>query len=171
MTDTTPGVKSEDRGNDTLDVARASLGAGLSIIPIARDGSKAPDWKLLPQEWDEENAKYHFVWKPFTTRLPTEAEARQWFDRPRPPGIAAISGAAGRWPRRTAENAAGGSRTRQWDGARPQAFASAGRTAGSCSTSSPAMPRPSSRDAQQVRGLRPTQSRRRFQGCRSDPGP
>jgi hypothetical protein len=57
--------------------AVAYLAAGLSIIPVKRDGSKAAA----------------VVWKEFQTRLPTAAELAGWFDRPDPPGIAAICGA------------------------------------------------------------------------------
>ena len=38
---------------DTLATALAYRRAGLSIVPVARDGSKAPDGRLLPEEWDK----------------------------------------------------------------------------------------------------------------------
>jgi len=59
-------------------IARAYLHAGLSVIPIRRDGSKAPSVG---------------TWKEYQTRLPTEEELRTWYDRPKPPGIAIIGGA------------------------------------------------------------------------------
>jgi hypothetical protein len=103
MTDTAPGVKPEDRGNDTLDTALGYLGARLSIIPIALDGTKHPDVRLLPREYDEDTSHFKATWNPFKDRvrngervpgrLPTEKEVREWFDRPKPPGIAVIGGA------------------------------------------------------------------------------
>lgn len=61
-----------------LDDALALWGAGLSLIPVRRDGSKAP---ALP------------AWKEYQARRPTEAEVRAWFDRPDPPGIGVVCGA------------------------------------------------------------------------------
>lgn len=61
-----------------FDVARAYTHAGLSVIPIRPDGSKAP---AIP------------VWKPYQSRLPTEAELHQWFDMPWS-GLAVVCGAA-----------------------------------------------------------------------------
>lgn len=52
--------------------------AGLSIIPIKTDGSKAP---ALP------------TWKPFERRQATEAELRKWFGNDQRLGIAIIGGA------------------------------------------------------------------------------
>lgn len=60
-----------------LDAALAYLQAGLSLVPIARDGSKRPIIR----------------WKPYQKRLPTEAEVRDWFAGPAPPGIALVGGA------------------------------------------------------------------------------
>jgi hypothetical protein len=103
MTDTAPGVKPQDRAHDTLAIALAYLRAGLSIIPIARDGTKQPDGWLLPRELDEDTGKFKATWNPFKDhakngkrvpgRLPTEQEVREWFGRPNPPGIAVIGGA------------------------------------------------------------------------------
>jgi putative DNA primase/helicase len=74
-----------------LDAALAYRRAGLSLIPIATDGSKRPDGRLLPrlQVGDGRNRA---TWKPFQERLPSEAELRHWFDRPNPPGVAVIGG-------------------------------------------------------------------------------
>src|SRR5262245_11505791 len=87
----------------TLDAALAYLRAGLSIIPIARDGTKQPDGRLLPREFDEVTGKSKATWNPFKDherngervagRLPTELEVRNWFSRPNPPGVAVIGGA------------------------------------------------------------------------------
>ncbi len=69
--------------NPTLRAAHEYVAAGLSIVPIARDGTKTPDTQLLP------NGR----WKPFQERYPTDEELRSWFDRPDPRGIAVVCGA------------------------------------------------------------------------------
>jgi hypothetical protein len=48
--------------------------AGLSFLPIRRNGSKAPHATLLPDR----------KWEGFQVSPPTEAQARRWFDRPIP---------------------------------------------------------------------------------------
>ena len=58
------------------ETARRCLVAGLSLVPIKLDGSKAP---LV-------------AWKEFQKRLPTEAERAEWF-RQVDYGIALICGA------------------------------------------------------------------------------
>lgn len=78
--------------NPTLDAALAYLAAGLSLAPVRRDGSKAPDGKLLPLVWDETEGKEVPTWDPFQERLPTGAEVRGWFGRPGPPGIGVVGG-------------------------------------------------------------------------------
>lgn len=57
--------------------ALSYLGAGLSVLPIRPDGSKAP---MLP------------AWESLKSRLPTEAEVRGWFDHTPTPGIGIIGG-------------------------------------------------------------------------------
>lgn len=69
-------VNGADNACDTLRKVLAYRQAGLSVIPIRRDGSKAPTC----------------AWKDFQSRLPTEAELREWFDFPRPPGVATVAG-------------------------------------------------------------------------------
>jgi hypothetical protein len=49
-------------------------------------------WNLLPQFFNQDTGKYEYKWKPFQERLPTEQEARDWFERSLPPGIATIGG-------------------------------------------------------------------------------
>jgi putative DNA primase/helicase len=63
--------------SDVLRASRAYLDAGISFIPVKRDGTKAPDLGS---------------WDPCKERLPTEAERLGWFDRPDPPGIATVGG-------------------------------------------------------------------------------
>src|SRR5262245_60405644 len=77
---------------EPLAFAQGYVRASISCIPVARDGSKAPAWQLLPEVWDELQGKYRRVWTVFQRRLPTEAEIREWFDRPDPPGIAVVCG-------------------------------------------------------------------------------
>jgi putative DNA primase/helicase len=62
---------------DPLACARAYRAAGLSIPPVRRDGSKAPD---VPS------------WKRYQAEPPSAGQVSQWFDRPDPPGIAVIAG-------------------------------------------------------------------------------
>lgn len=63
--------------NNTLAAARAYLRAGLSLIPVKRDGSKAPDL---------------WTWKGYTEHLPLTDEVDEWFDCADPPGIGIIGG-------------------------------------------------------------------------------
>jgi hypothetical protein len=92
MVDERRGPVKPRSGNPTLDAALAYLRAGLSLIPIKRDGSKAPEGQLLPKEMDPDTGRGAASWNPFKERLPTEAEARRWFGGPRPPGIAVLGG-------------------------------------------------------------------------------
>jgi putative DNA primase/helicase len=62
--------------SELLIEARRLRDAGLSIIPVRTDGSKAP---ALP-------------WKAYQSRLPTEAELREWFGHPGY-GLAIVCGA------------------------------------------------------------------------------
>lgn len=61
-----------------LDGARRLRDAGLSVIPIKTDGSKAVALSS---------------WKPYQKQLPTEGELRRWFGRGQSLGIAIIGGA------------------------------------------------------------------------------
>jgi hypothetical protein len=60
-----------------LGCASRYLAAGISIIPIRNDGSKAPAIT---------------AWNPYTVSLPAATEVKYWFDRDDPPGIAIIGG-------------------------------------------------------------------------------
>jgi putative DNA primase/helicase len=71
--------------------ARALFMAGISIIPIRLDGTKAPDGHLLPVVDDPVKGRCS-TWDPFKERLPAEDELRLWYDRPDPRGIATIGG-------------------------------------------------------------------------------
>jgi hypothetical protein len=74
-----------------FDTARRVVAAGLSCMPIATDGSKAPAWHLLPTAWDEQQQRDNHVWKPYQTRLPSPEELQRWFARGNV-GIAVIGG-------------------------------------------------------------------------------
>src|SRR5262245_23079616 len=62
-----------------LDFALAYIAGGMSVLPVRRDGTKAP---ACPS------------WKQYQSRPAGEAEARGWWEVPRPPGIALVCGAA-----------------------------------------------------------------------------
>jgi hypothetical protein len=62
-----------------LDYARKYVAAGLSVIPVRADGSKAP--KVAG-------------WREFSNRLPTDAELVAWFGGPDPVGIGVVPGPA-----------------------------------------------------------------------------
>lgn len=66
-----------EAATDTLAHALACLRTGLSVIPIRRDGTKAPAATS---------------WKPYQERLATEDEVRPWFDCASPPGNAVVCG-------------------------------------------------------------------------------
>jgi putative DNA primase/helicase len=61
-----------------LESALSLWRAGLSVVPVRRDGSKAPALAS---------------WKEYQARRPTEAECRAWWDRPDPPGVGVVCGA------------------------------------------------------------------------------
>jgi hypothetical protein len=73
--------------NPILDTARHLVSAGVSVIPIKADGSKAPASTRLPI--DEKTLKPS--WKPYQTRLATDQELVHWFSRPTV-GIAVVAG-------------------------------------------------------------------------------
>jgi hypothetical protein len=78
---------------DVLTAARAYVAAGISVLPIARDGSKSPAWRLLPGVYDEWAGRTKHPWKPFKFCRPTDAELVAWFDNPWPVhGLGVIGG-------------------------------------------------------------------------------
>jgi putative DNA primase/helicase len=72
----TTAQKSNERST-VLDVARTYVAAGLSVVPIRRDGSKAAA----------------VSWTCYQQRRPTDAELICWYGRPEPYGIAIVNGA------------------------------------------------------------------------------
>ncbi|MGH8069284.1 MAG: bifunctional DNA primase/polymerase [Candidatus Entotheonellia bacterium] len=74
---------------EILAEAQRLVSAGLSIIPIKRDGSKAPDAQLLPLDPDDPT---HSTWKPYQERRATEKELIYWF-RKHKAGVGIVAGA------------------------------------------------------------------------------
>jgi putative DNA primase/helicase len=66
--------------------------AGLSVMPIAADGSKSPDHERLPRSWDEEQQRFKSSWKLFQMRLPIQEELQRWRDTGGNYGIAIPAG-------------------------------------------------------------------------------
>ena len=77
--------------NGTLAAARAYLKAGLSIVPVARDGSKSPDFSRLPRVPGEEG-RFHPTWDPFKVELPNNDQIESRFQGSNPAGIGIICG-------------------------------------------------------------------------------
>jgi putative DNA primase/helicase len=88
-------VKGSRATDAPLAVARSCVAAGLSVLPVSRDGSKQPDWRQLPlsDQPDPDTGKRHAAWKPLQSRLPTDAELVRWFGGAAPCGIGVIGGA------------------------------------------------------------------------------
>lgn len=78
---------------DVLAAASAYVAAGLSVLPIARNGSKTPEWRLLPVIYDENSGQTRHPWKPYQSRHPSQAELVEWFGNNWPVyGVAVIAG-------------------------------------------------------------------------------
>lgn len=77
----------------TIEFARLFLARGISVFPIALDGTKAPAAPVLPRIPDPKNpGKLKPSWEPFRDRFPTDAESGQWWDRRQPYGIGGVGG-------------------------------------------------------------------------------
>ena len=74
---------------ETLIAAQRYLAAGLSIIPVKTDGSKAPASDVLPKEFDPKDQRLKATWKPFQSRQATEDDLQRWSSK----GIAIVCGA------------------------------------------------------------------------------
>jgi hypothetical protein len=75
-----------------LEIALKFTGAGLSVIPIAVDGSKGPDTSALPTIWDEREKRNRHVWEPFRENIATNDQVRAWWANRIPRGIGVIGG-------------------------------------------------------------------------------
>jgi putative DNA primase/helicase len=86
----------DDSGHSLLQLAANYLAAGISILPIKADGSKAPDWRVLPRipkDPTEPDGELKYSWDPFKENLPTLDELQEWYGDGAPlRGIAAIGG-------------------------------------------------------------------------------
>jgi len=79
-------------GTALMTAANRYVAAGLSVIPIAPDGSKSPAWTKLPKV-RKPNGEMKHAWKPFQSRRPTPTETEAWYRGWGPPcGIAVIGG-------------------------------------------------------------------------------
>ena len=67
---------------NVFEIAFTYLSAGLSLIPIKPDGSKAPYSSLLPGH----------AWKPYQGQLPSHDELINWFAMPTGAGIGIVGG-------------------------------------------------------------------------------
>src|SRR5215472_15147709 len=64
-------------GRPVLDYGQSYLRSRLSVFPVRRDGSKAPDVDS---------------WTPYQMELADEEQARDWWEQPCPPGVAICGG-------------------------------------------------------------------------------
>src|SRR5262245_22359070 len=76
--------------------ARRYVASGLSVIPIAADGTKAPDRQRLPMVRDEETGRWRATWEVFQVIRPGEEALRLWFYSTGfvgfSPGLAVVTG-------------------------------------------------------------------------------
>jgi hypothetical protein len=84
-------IPSSKRAPNVPQIALAFRDAGLSVLPVARDGSKAPDWTRLPRVLGDDGL-YHPKWEPLQEELPSREDVARMFGGSRPPGIAVIGG-------------------------------------------------------------------------------
>jgi putative DNA primase/helicase len=66
--------------------------AGLSVVPIAADGSKRPDPTRLPRLLDEQSGQSKFSWKIYQVRRPRPEEIQRWYDQGGQFGLAVLGG-------------------------------------------------------------------------------
>jgi hypothetical protein len=74
------------------EAAKRYVASGLSVIPIADDGSKMPFWEVLPRLWDEQGKRYRPSWKPYQVFRPTEDEIESWSQDGKCFGLAVVTG-------------------------------------------------------------------------------
>jgi putative DNA primase/helicase len=77
--------------NYLLRLANEYRKAGISVIPLQLDGSKAPASRLLPQVCDARTRKQSGTWLPYSKRIAELSELEHWFCRPA--GIGMVCGA------------------------------------------------------------------------------
>jgi hypothetical protein len=96
-----PRIDIEGVQLEVYTAAKRYVAAGISVIPIQADGTKAPCWQLLPRRPSGEGGGSKATWKPYRERLATRAELAEWFKPGRAEylcGIAVVCGAgSGGW--------------------------------------------------------------------------
>jgi hypothetical protein len=75
-----------------IEAAWRYVQAGLSVIPVMADGTKAPDARRLPRYWDETEARFRATWKTFQVRRPRDAELVAWHETYGAFGLAVVGG-------------------------------------------------------------------------------
>lgn len=78
--------------NAVYTAASAYVATGLSVMPIAADGSKSPDRDRLPRVFDEAQQSWKTSWKIFQVRRPTPDDLEAWRDYGGEFGLAVIGG-------------------------------------------------------------------------------
>ena len=85
----------DPRFEEVLRAAQAYLKSGLSMIPIASNGQKRPDFPLLPKVVGEDGVK-RCAWRHFKKERPTIDQIGKWYGDKKlhdeQPGIAIIAG-------------------------------------------------------------------------------
>lgn len=61
-----------------FEMASRYVAAGISVIPIAADGTKRPAGWLL-RDWREPEQQFRSSWTPYQQSLPPKAEVERWF--------------------------------------------------------------------------------------------
>jgi hypothetical protein len=82
-------------GSGAPDILRKALAyhdAGLSVLPVARDGSKRPDPSRLPRV-PGDDGRFRATWGPLKAERPAREDVARMFAGSRPPGIGVIGGA------------------------------------------------------------------------------
>jgi hypothetical protein len=74
------------------EAAKRYVAFGLSVIPIADDGSKMPFWEVLPRVWDEQAKRFRATWKTYQVFRPTEEEIESWSQDGKCFGLAVVTG-------------------------------------------------------------------------------
>src|ERR1700738_1644559 len=77
---------------DMLAATTSMIESGLSVIPIAADGTKHPAISVLPYCWDEKKQTDRPMWKPFQSQLPTTEDLKKWFGNGTIRGVAVVGG-------------------------------------------------------------------------------
>ena len=80
------------RPEHVREAAKRYVAAGLSVIPVADDGTKAPFWEVLPRVWDDQAQRYRPTWKSYQVLRPTDQDIESWSQDGKSFGIAVVTG-------------------------------------------------------------------------------